>query len=250
MAKIILFDTEIIPAITATFTLYPEKIGHENILKERSMVCAAWKELGKKPVYGVSVLDDPKRFKKDCGDDYHVVKTLRDAIVDADILIGHNLARFDKRQLNARLIFHGLEPLPKILIVDTLKEYRKTADFMSNRLDYLGKHLIGAGKVETSKGLWLSALKGDKKAITEMLTYCKADVRLSEDVYNKILPYMESHPHVGAVDGWDRNNTCPKCGHDQFTHNKVRYTAAGVKKLQAQCKKCHGYTTFKATTEL
>jgi DNA polymerase elongation subunit (family B) len=243
--KIIMWDVETIPALAAVFTLYPERIPHEAIVKDWSIVSIAWKEMGKKTTHCVSVLDDPKRFKKDVGDDYHVIKTIRDVFEDADIIVGHNSKKFDTKKLNTRLIYHGLPPLPTGLHqVDTLQEVRKVASFTSNRLDYLCKTLIGEGKIETQKGLWMKALRGEKKAIEEMVVYNKMDVVLLEELYLKIRPYMKSHPDINAMDGWDRGTGCPKCGSKELKKSKVRYSAAGVKKVQTQCGSCHSYATF------
>lgn len=231
--------------VAATFSLYPENIGHDNILSDWSVISACWKELNKPTIYSSTILDDKEAFKKDVNNDLVVVTKLRQVFEDADIIIGHNNKKYDTRKLNTRLIYWGLEPLPSGLQqVDTLQEIRKIAAFSSNRLDYLGKTLLGEGKMETSKGLWIRVLKGDKKAVKEMTEYCKQDVQLLEDLYLKILPYMKSHPHVGALQGDDKNHTCQKCGSDQLTNKMTRYTAAGVKKIQQQCKACHGYTTF------
>lgn len=243
--KIILYDLETLPMVTATFSLYPDSIGHDNILSDWSIINACWKELGKPTIYSSAITDDKEMFKLDVNNDLVVVNKLREVFEDADIIIGHNSKKFDTRKLNTRLIYWGLDPLPSSLHqVDTLQEIRKVAAFSSNRLDYLGKTLLGEGKSETSRGLWLRVLKGDKKAVKEMVEYCKKDVQLLEDLYLKILPYMKSHPHVGAMDGGDKNHTCPKCGSEKLVQNKVRFTAAGVKKVQRQCSECHSYTTF------
>ena len=93
--KIVIWDVETIPLIAATFSLYPDSINHESILSDWSIVCASYKTLGKKKTKTVSVLDDPKRFKKNVNDDYHVIKTLRDEFEDVDILVHHNGDAFD-----------------------------------------------------------------------------------------------------------------------------------------------------------
>jgi uncharacterized protein YprB with RNaseH-like and TPR domain len=174
-----------------------------------------------------------------------VVKRLREIFQDVDILIGHNSKRFDTKKLNARLMYHGLEPLPSgIIQLDTLTEIKKIAAFSSNRLDYLGKHLTNGGKKETSKGLWLRVLKGDKKAVEEMLVYNKQDVQVLEDVYLKIRPYIKQHPHIGVLHGENRQHSCQRCGSTNLKGNRERFTAAGVKKIQKQCGDCHGYSTF------
>lgn len=242
MSKIVLLDVETLPAVAATFSLYPESINHDNLLSDQSIICVCWKLLEKKAIYSTSILDDPKRFKKDVNDDYVVMKKIREVLEDVDIAIGHNIKKFDIKKINARLIFHGLTPLPSgLIMLDTLTEVRKVASFLSNRLDYLGKHLTGGGKQETSRGLWLRVLKGDKDAVKEMVTYCKRDVQVLEDVYLRLRPYMKNHP---VVEPEFRQETCHKCGSDQLSKKMTRHTATGVKKQQVQCKICHGYTTF------
>jgi predicted nucleic-acid-binding Zn-ribbon protein len=250
--KIILYDIETLPMTCAVFSLYPDSINHENILSDWSLISVCWKELGKKTIYSTSLLDDPKRFKKDVNDDILIVKKMREVFEDADIIIGHNSKKFDTKRLNSRLIFHGLDPLPSgIQQIDTLQEVRKVASFSSNRLDYLGKHLLEYGKMETSRGLWLRILKGDISAVKEMVAYNKTDVQLLEDVYLKLRPYMKGHPHIGALEGNDRHHHCPKCGSDEFVSGSIkkRMTAAGLPRIQKRCAKCFGYSTFSEVRE-
>lgn len=229
----------------ATFSLYDDHISHQNILEDWYIICAAWKYLGKTRISAVNNLENEKRFKKDFRDDYHVVATLRDVLEDVDVIIGHNQDKFDIKKFNARLIYHRLPPLPKLIhSVDTLKEVRKIAAFSSNRLDYLTKHLCGEGKMGTSSGLWLRVLRGDVAAIVEMTKYNKVDVTRLEELYLRLLPYMKSHPHVGAIGGDNKNESCPKCGSLDLSFHKPRFTATGIKRIQKQCKSCHSYSTF------
>ena len=193
--KIVLWDVEITGVTVSTWNLYPESIPYQNILQDWSMISVCWKELGKKRIYSSSIIDDPKRFAKNHKDDYHVIKTVRDALDDVDILVAHN-AKFDLKAFNTRLIVHDLPPLPKIQQIDTLREIKKVAKFTSNRLDYLASTLGNSGKMETSPGLWLRASNGDKKAIEEMVKYNKVDVKILEDLYLRIRKYMTSHPNL------------------------------------------------------
>lgn len=242
--KILLLDTETLPMLTATFSLYPDNIGHDSIIQDWSLICACWKYLDKPTIYSSSILDDPDAFKLDPSNDLIVVHKLREILQDADIVIGHNVKKFDIKKFNARLIYYQMEPLPSgILFLDTLTEIRKVAAFSSNRLDYLGKVLTGEGKLPTEKGLWLRVLRGDKQAVKDMVTYCKQDVQKLEDVYLKIRPYIK-HPHVGPLYGEDKQYSCPKCGSTDLNGAKIRYSAAGVKKIQKQCNNCHSYSTF------
>jgi hypothetical protein len=243
--KILLLDTETLPMITATFSLYPDSINHDNILQDWSLICACWKYLDKPTIYSSSILDDREAFKQSVNNDLVVVKRVREVLQDADIVIGHNVKKFDMKKYNARLIFHGLDPLPSgIQLLDTLTEIRKVAAFSSNRLDFLGKTLTGQGKIETERGLWLRVLKGEKKAVKDMTHYCKGDVQVLEDLYLKLRPYMKGHAHVGVLHGEDKQHSCPRCGSTRLQGNKTRFTAAGVKKVQKQCMDCTGYSTF------
>jgi hypothetical protein len=49
------------------------------------------------------------------------LRPLRDLICEADILTGHNIARFDLRVLNANFMRFGLDPLPGLRVQDTIR---------------------------------------------------------------------------------------------------------------------------------
>jgi hypothetical protein len=232
--KICFWDIETNMNIVGSFSLYPESINYEAILQEWYIITGCWMFLGESKVYSTSVLDDPKRFKKDHTDDYHVVKTLRDMLEDVDILVHHFGDRFDIKKLNARLIYHKLKPLPKLLTVDTVKEVKKIAAFNSNKLDYLGKHLNGEGKIQTEKGLWLKVLKGDKRAIQDMVKYCIGDVKRLKDLYLRLLPYMKSHPNVATPD----THNCPKCNSNNVKKDGTRIRQTGVRYQSFRCNDC------------
>lgn len=237
--KIVLWDIETSLMQVSTFSLYPKYIPHDAIIKDWSILCACWKVLGEDKIHSVSVTDKPKRFKKDVYDDYYVVKKLREMLSDVDILIHHNGDRFDLKKFNARLIYHNLPPLPKIQTIDTLKVARKLAKFTSSRLDYLGKYFGVDGKLETSKGLWEKAMYGDKEAIEEMVVYNKQDVKLLEDVYLKLRPYMDNHPNIADP----ATLQCPKCKSHSMIKHKLRVSASGIRRQQYQCTGCGGYFT-------
>jgi predicted RNA-binding Zn-ribbon protein involved in translation (DUF1610 family) len=240
--NILFLDIETAPMLVTSHTLWPNSLPHGGIFQDWYIICACWKWQGNARVYS-DAADEPNNDK-------NVLISMSAAIRQADILVGHNIKRFDIKKLNARLIFHGLEPIPQVPMVDTLTEVKKIAQFTSNRLDYLGKHLLGEGKIHTSQELWYNAMRNIKSAIKEMVTYCKQDVVLLEKVYNKLLPYFKSHPHIGVLTAGVKTD-CPKCGSIEVVKSKVRVTATGGKTQQYQCKSCGGYhtTPFKTTTK-
>jgi RNase P subunit RPR2 len=230
--KIILWDIETSLIVATTFSLYPERIPHDGILQDWSIICGAWKQLGSKETKVATV--------KKYGDDKQVCKTLRDELADADLIIHHNGNRFDIKKLNARLIYHGLEPLPLIPTIDTLLEIKKVAAFTSNRLDYLGKHLFGQGKMHTDPGLWMEVLRGSTKAIKSMAAYNKVDVVRLEQLYMRIRPYIKRHPHIGVMNNQPKES-CTKCGSINTKKAGVRISAAGTKRQEIQCQDCGSY---------
>jgi DNA polymerase elongation subunit (family B) len=232
--KIIIWDIETSPIVSYTWNLFPKYLSHDNIVEDWFIICGAWKELGSKKVEAVSI--------KKLGDDYEVVKKLRDTLADADIIVHHYGDKFDLKKLNARLIYHGLQPLPKIHTVDTKKEASKIASFSSNRLDYLSKYLIGEGKIHVDFNLWVDIMKGSKSALKEMVQYNKVDVIRCEEVYVKLRPYMKNHPHSGVIAEKPRFGSCKCCGSERLKKNGIRTTAAGIRKQEVQCKDCNSYS--------
>lgn len=216
--------------------IHQQYLNTENIVNDWVMLCASWKKLGDKKVSSV-------RIKKR-NDDYPVVKELRDALSKADILIAHNGDKFDLKMLNARLLYHNLEPLPPIPTVDTLKQLRKIARFTSNKLDYVSSLLLNKRKLATDYGLWRKAMALDEQSLNKMVSYNKRDVVLLEGVYNKIKKFMPTHPHVGVMGGNNKLLTCRVCGSDHLKKDGVRVTASGIAKQQVKCVKCGTYTTL------
>lgn len=231
--KILTFDIEVTPTTVYTWDLWPNGLSHDNIVQEWSIICAAYKYLGKSKVYGIKV--------KKVGDDKELTRELREVLADADVIIGHNIDKFDVKKFNARLIYHGLQPLPKLTTIDTRKVAKQTATFLSNRLDYLGKHLLGEGKMHVDYQLWLDVMKGSRVAVNKMMRYNKVDVIRNEQLYLKLRPYMKTHPHIGVMLNKDRG-TCPKCGSTHLQKRGYSITNAGIKYHRLQCQQCGGCT--------
>lgn len=235
--KIVYWDVETIQNIVAIFQLTKNYyIDPSNILTEAYMLCASWKIDGEDKVHAVSVLDDPKRFTKNPADDYHVIKTLHTVLSDADCIVHHRGDAFDKPWLDARILYHGLDPLPPITSIDTYKVVKNRFRLNSNKLDYLGKYLGVGQKLKTSPGLWIRVIKGDKTAIREMVAYNKVDVEVLEKVFKKIQPYVQNHINrqlFGATG-------CPRCG-SKKVQSRGTYYAQTRTYRRFVCTSCRGW---------
>jgi hypothetical protein len=226
--KILFWDIETAPLVVTSWDLRKPFLTHKNIVSDTQLLCAAWKWLGHKAVHGITVKSDKP------GDDRPVVAALRDVISQADVIVAHNGDKFDLRRLNARIAFHGLGPMAPPMTIDTLKVARKYFAFTSNRLDYLGKFLGVGRKIGTDFDLWLRAMAGDKKALVSMLSYNKQDVKLLEDVYLKLRPFMTNHPNSNLVDSFV---CCPTCSSRAFTLMTDRLYRS-VARHQYRCRSC------------
>jgi hypothetical protein len=226
----LVYDIETSYILAHVFSLYPESISHNNIVEDWRIHCASWKWLGEPTVYYAS-----ERGR----DDKTVAKKLAAAISKADFLIAHNGVKFDIKKLNTRLKYHGLNPLPPVPQVDTLKEARALGAFTSNRLDYIGQYLDVGRKLHNSPSLWTKAFKGDRKAIQQMVEYNIQDVQLLEDVYNELRPFMKNHPNYNVIMGTEDN--CPKCGSAHLTKRGFSITRVG-RRQRFQCNDCGAWS--------
>lgn len=245
--RIICYDIESSHNLAAVFALKQQDayISSDNIVQERFVISVAWKELEAKTVQSVSLLSDPKRFKRDHTDDRHVLEVFHEVLMGADVLIAHNGDQFDAKMLKGRMLVHGLPPLPPILSIDTLKTARSQFLLNANNLDYLG-HLLGVGhKKPTKQGLWLKVLKGDAAAIKEMVAYNKQDVLLLERVFLKLQPFIPDHVSRQLFTG---GTACPRCGSSKVQSRGV-HRALTHQYRRLQCATCGGWFRDRIATK-
>ena len=64
------------------------------------------------------------------------------------MIVAHNGDRFDIPWINTRCLYHRLDPLPKVKILDTYKECKNAFYLNSNRLDYVSQYIKRKGKLK------------------------------------------------------------------------------------------------------
>jgi hypothetical protein len=175
--------------------------------------------------------------------DKKIVEGLYTLMDEADIIIGHNLNRFDHRKMTARFIELGLKPLSPFQSIDTLTHSRKLAMFTSHKLDYLGQLERNHGKLDTDFQLWKDCVIGNQEALDRMLAYNIEDVALLEEIYLWLRPYMKGHPNLGLYYDLDYP-VCPNCGHDVVETDKYYYTTVN-KYTVCKCKNCGSYSRLR-----
>jgi len=227
--KRLFYDIETSPNIGLFWSAsWKANIPHDNIIKERAVICVCYKWEGQKTVHAI------KWDENQC--DKSLLEELMVVIEQADEVVAHNGDNFDEKWLRTRCLKHSVDCPPKLNSLDTLKKARTHFRFNSNRLDYIGKFLFGEGKLDTGGfGLWKSILLDNcEKSMAKMIRYCKKDVELLEDVYHKLRPYINHNTNAAVATGGDKWE-CPNCGSGKVWMKARRYTKMGTPRIKVQC---------------
>lgn len=234
--KILLFDIETSPILANVWSLWSEARDFKFVDMDWHLLSWSAKWLHDKKVM-TKGLPDYEDYSKDPRNDKELVQDLWNLLDEADIVIGHNSAKFDIKKLNARFIFHGMTPPSNYKSVDTLKVAKDNFNFTSNRLDAIGR-ILGVGHKAETGGfeLWSNCLQGKPQAWKKMKEYNKQDVLLLEKVYLRMLPYIKNHPNVNLASSIDQPR-CPCCGSEHLVRRGYAYTALG-KFARLCCSKC------------
>lgn len=225
MAKILLYDLETSYIITREkkWGIYDENPIAREILADVQILCFAYKWLGEDEIHVVSQ-DDLPGYEPGVNNDFMVVASLWKLFGEADIVIAHNGDQFDQKKTNARLAIHDLDPPSNYFQVDTKKVAKRYFGFSSNKLSDLAialglDHKADAGGIKT----WDGCLEGDPKAWAHMKEYNKQDVKVLEEVYLKLRPWIANHPNIGLIDRGDPDS-CENCGGTSLHKRGTRYT--------------------------
>lgn len=179
-------------------------------------------------------LPDYSGYKRDKTNDRKLICDLWELFDSNDILVGHNIKKFDTRKANARFLHWGLKPPSPYTILDSYVEYRKVAHLDRNSLDFVDKFTGGPGKMVTEGWpLHRRAIGGDMAAWRILNKYNGIDVVRAKTVWGIIAPWKKTYgpganskmcpnPVCGSLDvimrgpvrgGPKHNFTCKPCGH-------------------------------------
>jgi len=232
--KRLFFDIETSPNIGLFWEAgYKKNIDSSNIIKERAIICICYKWEEEREVY--SLQWDAKQ-----NDKAMLLKFIEVANVATE-LVGHNGDKFDLAWIRTRCLFHSISMFPSYQTIDTLKIARNKFRFNSNKLNYIADYLGFGQKIKTTFGLWKDILLNkDKKAMEDMIKYCKKDVILLEKVFSALNKHTENKTHYGVIFGADRGS-CPECGSDDLIRYNARVMASGIRRIQYKCKTCNKF---------
>lgn len=232
LPRILVFDIETAPMEVYVWGLYKQRISHENVISDWFILSWSAKWLFSKEVKA-DVLTPEEAVR---GDDSRICKSIWHLFESADIVIAHNAFRFDIRRLNARWMLNRLTPPSPYQVIDTLKHAQKMAFLASHKLDFLSRLFFNKQKIETNYDLWKRCKRGDPEALEYMVQYNRKDVKLLEEVYLYIRPWIRPHPTTGLfIEG--NEPVCATCGSDKLVPTDPYVTSAGIYP-GFRCKKC------------
>lgn len=217
-AKILIFDLETSPLISYHWNIWNQNINTDDIIQDWKILCFSAKWLFEDKMMSF------KMTKKELStfDDSRLAKELWKLLDEADIVIAHNANRFDIKKSNTKFLENRLNLPSSYQTIDTLIHARKKFSITSNRLDFIGEYLNVGRKIETPKGMWREVMKGNYEMLETMSEYCDGDIRLLEDVYLELRPYIQPHPNVGLFVA-DNVEVCTCCGSDNLDKTGKSY---------------------------
>lgn len=234
--KILLFDLETSPYEYYTWGCYQQFIPPEFKIKGSAILTWSAKWLCDDTVLSAKVSAKEAENRTDSS----VIQGLWDLFEEADILIAHNLCRFDVKVANTRFLANGLQPPSPYRMVDTLTELRKKFRLESNKLTEVNKFFGLSDKLDTRFDLWRKVVTGCKESMDYMLEYNEQDVRALEELYLTIRPWINSHPNLALYyDDW--SGRCSNCGSVNLIKKGVYYTTNANKYQALRCKDCGAY---------
>lgn len=229
--RVLTVDVETAPHLGYVWSLWQQNVGLSQIKEVGSVICWAAKWHGDKAVM--------------FGSDHHdghteMIRRIRDLYDDADAVVTYNGRSFDNKHLRREWVLAGMSPPAPHKDIDLLTIVRKQFKFASSKLDHVSQQLgLGSKVKHDGFELWLKCLAGDEKAWATMKAYNVGDVKLTEALYDRLLPWIDNHPNR-ALFNPDAKGGCPRCGSLKYIVRKHRTTATRAYR-QFQCSKCRGY---------
>lgn len=211
--KILTLDIEMSPNLADVWTLWQANVSLAQLRDSARMICFAATWRGEKSIQFYSEWQHGRDG---------MVAAAHALVSEADVVVGYNSKQFDYRHLQREFLLAGLPPTPPATHVDLYQVVRKEFKFPSNKLDYVAQQLgLGAKLSHAGHELWVKVLSGDAKAQATMQKYNVQDVRLTEQLYDRLLPWIRNHPNRNLhteIEG------CPSCGSVHLQRRGVQRT--------------------------
>lgn len=230
--KILIFDLEMAPMRAYVWKRWDQNISLEQTISESFILSysAKW-------VFDANIKSEvlTPREVKECND-YRLVKSLWSLLNKADIVIAYNGNGADLPWLRSRCLVYGMPTLHPFFSVDPCAIVKRNFGFSSNKLDAIAGYLGINHKLETNFSLWKECMEGNESALSYLQEYNINDVKILEDIYLKLRPWIKNHPNMANIFDED---ICPVCCCEKYEVLYGEYYYTKVHKYQLyRCDHC------------
>lgn len=233
--RILTIDIETIPATGYFFELFNQNISLPQVTSPSRVGCFAAKWYGQKGIEFYSEHHDGRK---------KMIKEAHRLLSEADIVVHYNGVSFDIPHLNREFWLNGMSPPIPFKNVDLYRTVRRQFNFLSNKLAFVSEQ-AGIGEKVANEGmpLWIKCDAGDPSAWKKMRQYNIGDVRLTEQLYEKLLltGWIVNHPNVATIA--NRPKACPHCKSEKGMISRGPDNRGVTRRLRFQCKNCHSYVS-------
>lgn len=226
--RILIIDIETLPPTVYSWTIHNAFISIDQIIHPGGILGLGYKWHDEKSAHWIA---GEELFAK--------TWELLDA---ADVVVGYNSDGFDLKHLNREMFLAGMAPPSPYKKVDLWKESKKNFKFLSGKLDFIVQQ-AGLGKKDSTGGfqLWIDCIHGDEKAWRKMSRYCMKDVRITDRLFDRMLPWLGSMPNVNLYNPDASGHTCPRCGSTSVQKQGTR-VALSMTYQRYQCQACGSWS--------
>lgn len=228
--KVLTLDVETSPNLAHVWGLWKNNVSLSQLQETGQVISFAAKWRGKKRVFFYS--------------DFHhghdeMVKQAHALMDEADAIVHYNGTTFDMPHLRREFLLLGMDPPSPHKDIDLLKTVKSRFRFVSNKLAHVTDQLGLTGKLSHSgHDLWVRCMADDPKAWAVMKKYNCQDVVTTEELYERLLPWISGHPHTGL---YSEEECCGRCGQVALQKRGFAYTPLG-KFQQYRCMECGSWS--------
>ena len=243
-ARVLIYDIETAPNLGYTWGKRDQ-----NVIEFKDhwhMLSVAWKWLGEKETHVLTLLDFPEAYAADPNNDIALAISLH-----TPIQRGRHHRHTQRRHFRqAEGADQDASPCHSAAVAvqgDRHAEGRSQAVCLhvepARRSMQVPQPATqgGCGGFAT----WLGCLNGDADSWRKMAAYNVQDVKVTEKLYLRLLPWIPNHPNLAVIS--DRPSVCPRCGVGGQMQARGWHTYSVTRRRKFQCQACGGYCAGRKT---
>lgn len=182
------------PAVNLDFCSFD--VETSNLTADFSILLSAViKPFGCPPI--VFRADDYPAWIANRANDRQIVEDIVAELRKHAIIVSHYGSKFDIRYLRAKMVHHGLEPLPPMFGVDSWRIAKDNFQVSSRRLKNLGTYFNIGEKEPVDGALWMeAAYGGNREAMDRIVSHNIVDCEVLEKLAAITFPLLKSIPKL------------------------------------------------------